>query len=176
MGTGRCFVDYIISTAQIQVAAEKIACTLWPVRLLTDPERDRRGQDAIHEDGRRIQIKGDQYMAKSKNLYIELYEKTRGNNSQQWRVSPHLADAYISITWGVALLVPISTIAEAAMWWEARQISQTSAGLLIPIKHLKHYEKVTHDLWPWAPADTPIVVKNQFGLFSLEDVTERNYH
>ena len=176
MGVGEGIMDYEIATGEVKKVAESIACKLWPIQLVSDPAKDRQGQDATHKDGRRIQIKGDQYMARSKNLYIELYEKTRDNPIQPWRVSPHLADAYISVTYGFALLVPIQAIAEAAYFWKVGQINPTSAGILIPIKSLGSFEEVSHDLWPWPPADTPIIYQKQHAFFSLAQYDERKEH
>ena len=53
----------------------------------------------------RVQIKYDQRIAASGNIYHELYEKTKGNPSQLWRASPHAAKWYIFTTVGLAWLV-----------------------------------------------------------------------
>ena len=76
-----------------------IAKMLWPA-LGLNAERsfwDLYGQDG-ELDGKTIQIKYDHSIARTGNLYHEVYEKSALNDSQQWRKSPGVADAYIFCT------------------------------------------------------------------------------
>ena len=96
----------------------------------------------------RVQIKYDQRIAASGNIYHELYEKTKGNPSQLWRASPHAAKWYIFTTVGLAWLVATDVLAQAEKGRQMIQISDTSMGFLIPLAAIEKYgaERKEHEL------------------------------
>ena len=114
--------------------AVTIASVLWRdlVPTSTGGELDRQGVDAI-QGSCRVQVKGDQRIRTSQNIYHEIWEKTLGQPTQPWRRSPGLADVYIFVTTEFALRVTVDALAIAEKGRPLTQISATSMGFLIPI-------------------------------------------
>ena len=123
-----------------------IAKMLWPA-LGLNAERsfwDLYGQDG-ELDGKTIQIKYDHSIARTGNLYHEVYEKSALNDSQQWRKSPGVADAYVlctedETTW-IGYYVPINALAEVESGRPLTAIypnggARTSLGFLVPLERL----------------------------------------
>lgn len=114
-----------------------IAKKLWPSITLVDGGSpiDKMGVDAY--DGEyALQIKYDATIAKTNNLYHEIYEKSVNRPDQAWRNSPHKCDGYIFCTSTFALRVSVDTLAVAQKGRILQQISSTSMGFLIPIDDL----------------------------------------
>mgnify|MGYP003395940977 CR=1 FL=1 len=112
---------------------------------------DRRGTDARSFGlfgNERVQIKFDATIAKSGNLYHELYEKTKGKEQQRWRVSPHLAEWYIFTTVGMAWLIPVDVMAEVETGLRLTCILKSSIGLLFPFTAVEAFgcERKEHRL------------------------------
>ena len=130
-----------------------IARSLWPHLRLTQqagPD-DRAGTDAygfglFGEE--RVQIKFDQRIATSGNVYHEVYEKTLGKPDQLWRASAHTARWYIFTTDGHAWLVPVDALARMEIGMRLTAISATSIGFLIAEERLHEYgcERRVHAL------------------------------
>ena len=114
-----------------------IAKRLWPQLVLVEEasSTDKAGQDAYFRAGNvKVQVKTDETMAETNNLYIELYEKTEGRSEQRWRHSPVDAGAYIFVTRGFAVIVGVDALANAIIGIPARQIRDTSIGFLLPLE------------------------------------------
>ena len=94
---------------------------------------DKMGVDA-YDGNRSIQIKYDETMARTENIYHEIYEKSYP--AQLWRNSPHKCDAYIFCTIGYALRVSQNELTKTEIGRTLTQISETSVGFLIPIKNV----------------------------------------
>ena len=113
-----------------------IALSLWP-HIKVTPEGGR--EDKAGTDGygfglfgeERVQIKYDETIAKTGNVYHEIYEKTKGRPDQPWRVSPHYASWYIFATLTHAWLVPVDVLARLEAGKQLRQISPSSMGFLV---------------------------------------------
>ena len=150
-----------ISTNDVQIAAENIALHLCPrLRLTEHSALDERGIDGWL-DGKSIQIKGDQTIALTGNIYHEIYEKTRGNEQQLWRASPHSAQVWIFITDGFAILTSMNALCLAEIGLGLKKISETSVGFLVPIRKMERYKhtRIEHALWPFPRAIKPIAEK-----------------
>ena len=127
----------------------QIARRLWPsIRLLHEGEaEDRNGTDAILGP-LRVQIKTDATIARTHNLYVELFEKTAGKPQQRWRCSPSKADRYIFVTEGFAVWVDVDRLAAAiAAAGELRDISETSIGILVPLNKVEPKTVMSHNYW-----------------------------
>ena len=131
-----------------------IAKKLWPQLQLVEEgsDTDKDGADAVMRSGDfLLQIKTDETIATTGNLYVEYYEKTAGKPSQAWRHSPVKGQAYIFVTKGKAIWVKVDTIAKAANGLRVTAISGTSMGILIPLKAVVALDEtvrvVPHDLW-----------------------------
>ncbi len=130
---------------------EKIVKELWPDLKLTESGGvdDKNGIDGFL-NGKKIQIKYDATIARTGNIYIELYEKTINRAYQEWRTSKVNADSYIFVTIGNAYLITVNALAEAVKTLslsgelKCRAISDTSIGFLIPISKIKISE-VKHE-------------------------------
>ncbi len=119
---------------------ERIAKQLWPELIPTEPGgvADRNGIDGFLF-GKKIQIKYDSMIAKTCNIYLELYEKSVNRSDQEWRTSKVNADSYIFVTTDKAYLITVNDIVCAirelasAHTLQCRAISETSIGFLIPL-------------------------------------------
>ena len=129
---------------------ERIAKNLWPDLVMehSGGVRDKAGTDAtLH--GQKVQIKYDARIAISQNLYVEHFEKT--TEEQDWRISPSDADWYIFITTNKAYRVKASEIKIASEGKDAKPISGTSCGILIPINSIPITEVKAHIDGYWQP-------------------------
>ena len=121
----------------------EIARILWP-RLELVPEGsywDKYGIDA-HLDGETVQIKFDNRIALSGNIYHEIYEKSAYHHEQLWRKSPGIAENYIFTTelatsiLGYLIKVDILAICETGKVLKTiypNNGEATSMGFLIPV-------------------------------------------
>ena len=141
-------------TVPIEVGrrAVYIAKKLWPsLRFLEEgSERDRGGSDMVLKNSdATVQVKGDHRIAESGNLYVEVYEKTKGKDSQKWRHSPIAPNvmAYIFITDGIAVWVSVDVLARASVGRSLTQISATSIGILLSLATVEPKVVKTHNLW-----------------------------
>jgi len=123
---------------------EKKAKELWPELMLTKNGGidDKNGIDA-YLYGRKIQIKYDNKIQQTGNIYVELYEKSINRTDQPWRTSKVNADNYIFVTVDKAYLVSVNDLAVAVKnlsnsnELKCKAISDTSIGFLIPISKIK---------------------------------------
>ena len=156
------------TTDDVAMEAVNVAQLIWPALVLTPRAgvEDRQGVDAYLYE-KRIQIKGDQGIAKSGNLYIEAYEKTKGKVDQEWRVSPHRCDGYIFVTYGDTYRLTMEAIESlvAMPEFSERQISETSRGYLLPLSALDSVVlTVPFGLW----ADDGYRFEPCYGCFSTQ--------
>lgn len=121
--------------------AELKATQLWPELRLTPSggTEDRQGIDGYF-NGQAVQIKYDATIAKTGNIYHELWEKSVNNPDQEWRHSPGLVDLYIFLTDRFAVMATVNSLALAERDRRLTQISPTSMGFLIPIAELGYHE------------------------------------
>lgn len=93
-----------------------------------------------------VQIKHDRRIAKSLNLYHEIYEKSAGAPWQPWRKSPGIATTYIFTTEttlefiGIKVAVDSLAIAEERRKLVAISPNEgdcTSMGFIIPLAEIK---------------------------------------
>lgn len=129
-----------------------IAKRLWPGLQLVEEggEADRNGQDAFFRlGGLRVQIKAHEPMARYGDVYLELFEKTRWQPQQRWRVGLAHADAYIFVAPGMAVWLSLDALAEAVKGKAVRQINPTSIGFIIPLSDIPDGSKTVkhHDFW-----------------------------
>ena len=133
-----------MSQVDVGKRAVRIATQLWDLKLETGgSDLDKKGMDATM-GSRRIQIKGDKRIAETNNLYLELSEKTPGREDQPWRHSPCMADDYIFVTNGWAVLVSWNALSKAMIGRAVMKISETSIGLLIPFDSLRDVDRKDH--------------------------------
>lgn len=119
---------------------EKIAKELWVLTLTeSGGAEDKAGIDAW-EDGETIQIKYDGTIAKTGNVYHEIYEKSKGHTEQEWRSSPHNVKQYIFVTEGFAIKIRTNELAMIERHLRLIPISDTSMGFLIPMGKIKERE------------------------------------
>ena len=142
-----------MSTTEVGSIGERIAASLW--RLQKAPEAaDRAGVDFWCMDtGKRVQVKTDTEICFTGNLYLEIFEKTKGRPDQKWRLSPHDCDEYIFVTHGYAVRVPVWMIASVCMGQNIgplhlREINPTSIGVLLSVALFERADWRDHDLWP----------------------------
>ena len=95
---------------------------------------DKMGVDA-YDGNQSLQIKYDETMSRTKNIYHEIYEKSYP--AQLWRNSPHKCDAYIFCTVGYAIRISQDELTKVEIGHILQQISKTSVGFLIPIKDVQ---------------------------------------
>jgi len=120
-----------------------IAKLLWP-ELVFNAEGtfwDKYGQDAAL--GKlTVQVKCDGRIARSGNIYHEVYEKSALNDSQPWRKSPGVADAYIFCSETdlqyLGWFVLVDALAKAELGLKLTAIfpnggAMTSMGFIIPL-------------------------------------------
>ena len=121
---------------------------LWPELTLTENGGvdDKNGIDGyLH--GRKVQVKYDDTISKTGNIYIELYEKSQGHKDQEWRTSKVNADSYVFVTSGNAYLITVNELADAVKTLsdnndlKCRAISETSIGFLIPLDKIHVSER-----------------------------------
>lgn len=101
---------------------------------------DKAGIDAYlgRPDGyRSVQIKYDRTMARTGNVYFELYERTKGTLGQSWRPSPHAASHFLMVCDEFGILVPVDALAPLVVGRRVSKILETSIGVLVPIAELK---------------------------------------
>ena len=121
-----------------------IAAKLWDLKMVeTGSDWDRKGRDAMMGT-RHVQIKSDTRIAESGNLYLEICEKTPGREDQPWRHSPCMADDYIFVTNGWAVLVSWDVLSMAMIGRGLTKISDTSIGILIPFASLTEFDPKQH--------------------------------
>jgi hypothetical protein len=121
---------------------EETAAKLWNVKLVQRGSgEDRSGIDGYLENGLSVQIKADQKITKTGNLYHEIYEKTIDRPEQQWRHSPNSAQVIIFVTNGVAYKVHTDDLAVAENGLVLTQISETSMGFLLSLDRIRNCEK-----------------------------------
>jgi len=96
---------------------------------------DKMGVDA-YEGNESIQIKFDERMSKTNNIYHEIYEKSINHPEQLWRNSPHKCDAYIYCTTYFVIKITTDALAQEEIGLTLIKISDTSIGFLIPIKNI----------------------------------------
>ena len=115
-----------------------MAQKLWPSIALVKggSSIDLMGVDA-YEGEEAIQIKYDETIARTRNLYHEIYEKSINHTEQNWRNSPHKCDSYIFCTKGYAIKLSVQDLAIAELGLVLTQISATSIGFLIPISKVR---------------------------------------
>ncbi len=124
---------------------EVIAKLLWPELELEAPGSfwDKQGIDG-YLNGLTIQIKYDNAIARTGNLWHEIYEKS--NESQPWRKSPGIATHYIFTTMtgpqyvGVLVAVDILALAEKdkpLKMIDVKGLGLTSMGFLVPLNGLR---------------------------------------
>ena len=115
----------------------RIVRSLWPMfrRTVSGGLEDKRGIDG-YLNGKSVQVKYDERIVQSGNIYHEIYEKSAGNPSQEWRKSPGLVDGYIFVTRDRAFKLSVDELAQLEEGKSLRAISQTSMGFLIPIVDL----------------------------------------
>ena len=89
-------------------------------------------------------IKYDKAIARTGNIYREVWEKSYTN--QRWRHSKVNADAYIFVTEGFAIFVEVNELANAENGLTLKRISDTSEGFLIPLCKL-NCERKEIKLW-----------------------------
>ena len=127
-----------------------IVSHLWGFRFkkVSSFEVDKNGTDGYF-DGKPVQIKYDEAIANTGNIYHEIWEKTKGKNEQYWRHSPSRAYAYFFVTLNQAIYVPCNELAEAEKGKKLAMISTTSMGFLIKLEELvrfKRCQQLFHDL------------------------------
>lgn len=127
---------------------KNLAIRLYPEIILTgDGDFD----DVQGIDGRiknkTIQIKYDTSITDTHNIYHEIYEKSVGNEQQEWRSTFGKAEHYLFITdtenqtWGI--IIPVNDLAKAEVNRPLRLINpngngRTSIGFIIPVKEIKY--------------------------------------
>lgn len=122
---------------------EVMAKKLWPELVMVESgsKLDRSGIDAFLGN-ESVQIKNDGTIAKTGNIYHEIYEKSY--EEQEWRASPHNTKQYIFCTNGFAIRVRTSELARIEQGMCLKAISETSMGFLIPISRIVKCEKRQH--------------------------------
>lgn len=141
------------SETYIADMAVRIAQAVFPTLKIMGQTKDRQGIDAMLQ-GLTVQIKGDQTIAKTGNLYHEYYEKTKHNPEQPWRRSPAPVDHFIFVTEYLLVSLPIQVMAELEIGLPLRQINPTSIGTLIPLSRVGAQYQSRHVLWrPWPTPD-----------------------
>jgi hypothetical protein len=112
---------------------QRVVGKLWPDIYLSNNGHllDKAGIDGFYGT-RPIQIKTDDTITETGNLYLEMWEKTIGNEHQDWRCSMSKAEIYIFVTHHEAVMVETDELAKAAKGKPIRQIKETSIGVLIP--------------------------------------------
>lgn len=121
---------------------ERMAKQLWPELEMTLPgsELDKSGIDA-YLGNETVQIKYDGTIAKTGNVYHELYEKSVNHPKQEWRSSPHNVKQYIFCTNGFAIKIRTNELTRIEQGLILIAISDTSMGFLIPLSKIISYEK-----------------------------------
>lgn len=129
-----------------------VAKLLWPNLELIQPGDfwDKYGIDALL-NGEPIQIKWDTAIARTGNVYHEIYEKTALHSEQEWRRANGKVSQYIFTTRQGALFFGYRISINALANKEAGRVLQlispnqgmpTSMGFLIPLDALSsQYEK-----------------------------------
>jgi hypothetical protein len=125
----------------------EVACSLWPGLEPVDggSALDLQGCDAWLSR-MRVQIKWDETIAKSGNIFHEHYEKSY--EAQPWRVSPGIASIYIFVTIGEAHLIAVNELAVRECNKPMRELTvkgqKTSMGILIPLKEFAIIDSRTY--------------------------------
>jgi hypothetical protein len=136
--------------ARVRNLAIYVTAVLWPnLRLVKEGSyTDAWGVDAF-EGKLAVQIKGDQAIAKQRNVYHELFERTQGVDGEPWRVSPHKADVFIFVTRGLAVRMTTDLLATRTVGRRITRILPTSMGVLIPLQAIRGpgVEIREHALW-----------------------------
>lgn len=121
---------------------EETAAKLWNVKLVErGSDEDKSGVDGYLENGVSVQIKADQKITKTGNLYHEIYEKSIAHSDQTWRHSPNNAQVIIFVTNGVAYKIATDDLALAEKGLPLTQISETSMGFLLSLDRIRKFEK-----------------------------------
>lgn len=123
---------------------EQMAKQLWAELEMVEPgsKLDRSGIDA-YLDGESVQVKYDGTIAKTGNVYHEIYEKSVNRLEQEWRASPHNSKQYIFCSGSFGLRIRTNELARIEQGLTLTAISATSLGFLIPIGKIVDYEKRT---------------------------------
>jgi hypothetical protein len=131
-----------LSHSDIARFGEDIAVKIWNVKLVErGSDKDRSGVDGYLDNGLSVQIKADQRITKTGNLYHEIYEKSIGHYEQAWRHSPNNAQVIIFVTNGVTYKVNTDDLAVAENGLPLTQISETSMGFLLSVDRIRKCEK-----------------------------------
>jgi len=137
---------------EIEALTRKIAHALWRLQD-ADKGNDKIGIDMWDMETRhRVQLKGDFMIAYMGNLYFEMFEKTKGQEQQPWRVSPHYCQDYIFVTHEYALYIPVDAVASVCEGQNIgplhlEQINPTSIGYRLSVALFSRYIRF-HDFWP----------------------------
>jgi len=115
----------------------EIAKTIFPDLILVPVggDADRHGIDAWLYD-MPVQIKRDETIDKSGNLYHEIYEKDANCPEQKWRPSPHNVHIFIFVSKTQVFKITIDDLAQAEQGLPLVPIKPTSMGFLVPIRGL----------------------------------------
>lgn len=143
------------STRQKEIFSREIVKRLWP-QINLEPvasANDKRGIDGWLE-GESVQIKYDQKIAYTGNIYDEYEEKDKNNPEQQWRKAKRIANIYIFVTGGnweksdtknsTAIMIEKGELERAERGKEMVEIPKeapTSKGYLIPRLEIKSFTK-----------------------------------
>ena len=121
---------------------EQMAKQLWPklVMVESSSKLDRSGVDAYLKN-ESVQIKYDSAIAKTGNIYHEIYEKSVRHPEQEWRASPHNSKQYIFCTSSFAIRIKTNELARLEQGLTLVAISSTSLGFLIPLVKIIDYER-----------------------------------
>lgn len=100
------------------------------------------GVDAYSASGKRIQVKHDDRILKTGNVYVELGKRPFSNDASRsaykpFRAKPWSADAYVFVCGSTAFLAPVEALLEAMVGEPVTQIRETSIGVLIPLAKLR---------------------------------------
>ena len=127
---------------------ERIVKTLFPELVVATIHEDKGGLDG-RIGNLTVQVKADQRISQSGNLYHEYWERT--HEGQPWRRSPASVDIFYFITEGFWIDLNANDLAILEVGLTMARIKprgqDTSIGVLIPLSRVATERRHLHDLW-----------------------------
>lgn len=119
---------------------EELVKTYIPYYMPATIKENKEGTDGYLHKGwpeeKKVQVKYDETIEKTQNLYKEEFEKTYP--WQDWRKSPCDADVIFFISTKAIYKVDIQEIEKMKRYIGLKQISDTSKGYLIPLQKIRY--------------------------------------
>ena len=123
---------------------ERIARIIFPALVRTDKIEDHQGIDG-YLDGLSVQIKADERIAMSRNLYHEYWEKSY--KQEPWRRSVAPVDLFLFITDGLWVMLYAHGLAKLEKGKKLTEIHPTSMGIKIPLCEVAIQAIHPHKFW-----------------------------